>query len=102
MVDTFTCDSCGRDNIPKPDKKKLLVSETMELPNTDGTTNTATVTQGMEICPDCRGEGIVKNSIVVDAKSGRKFAWRPNKSLAKTFFWQTAEQKAKKGKKQED
>lgn len=101
MVDTFSCDSCGADNIPRPNKVKLLAKRQEELPNVDGTTNTATLTQGMEVCPNCFMFGIVKNSAVVDEKTQRKFSWKPNKTLDNTFFWNQKGQK-KKSKKDDD
>lgn len=104
MVNTFTCDSCGAQNIPTTDKKKLLVKRTEELQDSDGEERTATLTQGMEICGDCFLVAIVKNSTEVNSDTKRKFTWRPNKDLNNTFYWNQGNKgkSAKKKKKEDD
>lgn len=91
MVDTFTCDSCGANNVPVDDKQKLKVSHTIVTGETTkrGKQQKATVTQGMEICPACVTFGLVRNRLKVskDNEQERTFTWMPRADMATTYEW---------------
>lgn len=91
MVDTFTCDSCGKPNVPTDDKRTLSLKS---VETTGGTTSKGkpqkqTNTQAMEICPSCAVLGVVKNHILVseDGEKERYFTWMPRKDLASIYVW---------------
>jgi hypothetical protein len=102
MVDTFTCDSCGMNNVPVDDKQKLLIKRTVAtgLTTKRGKTAKATVTQGMEVCPDCITFGIVRNRLKVNKENQpeRNFTWMPREDMASTFEWGQRDDQAEASK----
>ena len=88
MVDTFTCDSCGRNNVPTDNKTKLLIKDVIATGGTTkrGKPEKATVTLGMAVCPECKMKGIIHNHLEVDDDK-RQFGWHPSKELESTFAW---------------
>lgn len=91
MVDTFTCDSCGKNNVPTDEKAVLLLKQVVTISPATQTTKAqkATSTIGMEICPDCKMYGIVKNNLVVTngQQPERRFQWTPRDDLKNVYEW---------------
>lgn len=91
MVDTFTCDSCGKNSVPTTSKAQILVKESVPTGQLTqkGKQQMQTVTIGMDICPDCKMNGIIRNHLKIsaDGEPDRHFTWNPNPSKQNTYIW---------------
>ena len=91
MVDTFSCDSCGKHNVPTDDKRVLQIKSVIDTgkKTQKGKPQKASVTQAMEVCPDCVTEGVYRNHTKVspDGEKDRHFTWNPRKDLENTYEW---------------
>lgn len=102
MVDTFTCDSCGRNSVPDTEKRVILLKESVPTGQltTKGKPQMQTVTIGMDICPDCKLNGVIRSHVKVsgEGQPDRFFTWNPNPKHQATYVW--GQQNDKKDNKQ--